>query len=81
MNNPFLKYVMKSKKEDIFHSSAYGKAQGGCNMGATSAETFNKRREMEKNRQNVSSYQNSAIMGGTMRNGPRAKSYTPPTKK
>ncbi len=36
--NPFLKYVMKDKKEDVFHSSAYAKAQSGDSIGAASAQ-------------------------------------------
>ena len=49
MKNPFIKYVMKDEKEDIFHSSAYGKAQNGGAMGVTSAQSFSERMKIEKN--------------------------------
>ncbi len=71
--NPLLKYVMKDKKEDIFHSSAYGKMQG-ASMGATSAQSFNKRREIDKNRQNIGGYTSSGIANNAIKNGPKAKS-------
>lgn len=78
--NPFLKYVMKDSKEDVFHSSAYAKAQNGATMGAASAETYQMRKSLEQNRQVVRGYQDSNIMKGVGGNGPRAKTYTPPEK-
>ena len=56
MKNPFLKYVMKEKKENIFHSSAYGKAQNAGAIGAASVEGFEARMRIEKNRQIVHGY-------------------------
>lgn len=81
MNNPFLKYLMKDdKKEDIFHSSAYGVAQNGAGMGAASTQSFRERQKIEENRQKVGGYNRSGIMGSAAANGPRAKTYTPPAR-
>lgn len=74
-----LKRLMdKSKKEDIFHSSAYGKAQNGAGMGASSAESFAARRRIDQNRRVIKGYGNSSLVGQAIGNGPRAKVYTPP---
>ena len=80
MKNPFIKYVMKDKKEDIFHSSAYGKAQNGEVIGVASTESFDERMKVEQNRQVVQGYNDSAIVNGTYKNGPKAKKYVPPEK-
>lgn len=61
MKNPFLKYIMKEKKEDIFHSSAYGKVQSADAMGTASVETFDERMKVERNRQIVRGYNDSRI--------------------
>ena len=76
--NPFLKYVMKDQKEDVFHSSAYAKAQNGANMGAASTESYQVRVNINQNRQAVREYGDSEIMTGMKSQGPRAKTYTPP---
>lgn len=81
MKNPFLKYVMKEKKEDVFHSSEYGKAQSAEAMGAASTESFGERMKMEQNRRIVQGYNDSRIVNGAYANGPRAKKYVPPEKK
>lgn len=81
MDNPFIKYVMKEKKEDIFHSSEYGKAQSAETIGTTSSETFSERMKTEKNRQIVRGYNDSRVATSMYANGPRAKKYTPPEKK
>lgn len=78
--NPFLKYVIKDKKEDVFHSSAYAKAQNGASMGAASIESYQARVNINQNRQAVRGYNESHIMRGVGVNGPRAKTYTPPEK-
>ncbi len=77
--NPFLKYVMKDKKEDVFHSSAYAKAQSGDSIGAASAQGYQSRMVVDKNRTTVRGYGESGIMTGAKMNGPRPKTYTPPT--
>ena len=81
MNNPFIKYVMKEKKEDIFHSSAYGKAQNGEAIGAASVEGFNERLKIDRNRQIVKGYNDSRVVNGAYANGPKAKKYVPPEEK
>lgn len=75
MKNPFIKYVMREKKEDIFHSSAYGKAQSAEAMGTTSVEGFAKRMEVDGNRQIIKRYNDSRIANSAYTNGPRAKEY------
>lgn len=75
--NPFLKYIMKDKKEDIFHSSAYAKAQSGGNIGAASSESYNVRVNIGQNRTKIKGYGDSELMMGSRENGPRAKTYTP----
>ena len=77
MNNPFIKYVMKEKKEDIFHSSAYGKAQNGEAIGAASVEGFDERLKIDRNRQIVKGYNDSRVVNGVYANGPKAKKYVP----
>ena len=78
--NPFLKYVMKDKKEDVFHSSAYAKAQNGESMGAASSESYNVRVNINQHREKVRGYGDSEIMMGAKNQGPKAKTYTPPAK-
>ena len=81
MKNPFIKYIMKEKKENIFHSSEYGKAQNAENMGVASTESFEERMKIEKNRQIVRGYNDSRVANGVYMNGPRAKQYVAPEKK
>ena len=81
MNNPFIKYIVKDKKEDIFHSSEYGRAQSAEVIGTTSTESFDERMKIEKNRHIVRGYNDSRVATGAYINGPRAKKYTPPEKK
>ena len=77
--NPLLKYVMKADKEDVLHSSAYGKAQNGAGMGVTSSESFETRRRIDENRKVVGGYGSSRVATQVIGNGPRAKVYTPPS--
>ena len=76
--NPFLKHVMKEHNTDIFHSSTYGKAQNGGSMGVASTESFEARKKIEENRKIIKGYGNSSVMGQTIGNGPKTKTYTPP---
>lgn len=78
--NPFLKYIMKDEKQDVFHSSAYAKAQSGAALGSASSESYNVRVNINQNRTKVRGYGDSEIMTGAKMNGPRAKVYTPPEK-
>ena len=61
MKNPFTKILIKDKREDIFHSSAYAKAQSGGVMGAASVESFEKRRKIDQNRQVIQKYKDSQV--------------------
>ena len=70
--NPFLKYVMKDNKEDIFHSSAYAKAQNGGGIGAASSESYQVRVKINENRQNIKGYGDSEIMSGLRNQMPKA---------
>ena len=71
---------MKDKKEDVFHSSAYAKAQNGTALGAASTESYQVRVNIDKNRTKVRGYGDSEIMTGAHSNGPRVKTYEPPKK-
>jgi hypothetical protein len=46
---------------NAFHSSAYAQEANGSRIGSTSVSSFADRIELEKNRQAVRSYRNSAI--------------------
>ena len=81
MKNPFIKYVVKEKKEDIFHSSAYGKAQNGGIIGVASAQSFSERMKIEKNRRIVQAYNDSRVAEQRFNGGVRAKQYVAPEKK
>ena len=74
--NPFLKYMMKDEKKDVFHSSAYAKAQSGEVMGAASTEDFKVRVNINQNRQMVRGYRDSGVMIDANKNAPKAKTYT-----
>ena len=75
--NPFLKRVMKPVKEDIFHSSAYGRAQSGGGMGSASTESFSDRMKIEQRRTMIKGYSGSSIANSAIGSGPRAKTFTP----
>lgn len=82
MDNPFLKYMMKKEKRaDIFHSSAYGKAQSGGVMGSASSRSFSDRMKMDRNRTVVKRYDDSKLVAGSKDNSPHAKKYAPPENK
>lgn len=81
MRNPLLKFVMREKKTDVVHTSAFGKAQNGQGMGATSVQSFSERMEVERNRKRVRSYSDSRVVAqayGAV--GVRAKEYILPEK-
>lgn len=75
--NPFLKRMMKVDNSDIFHSSAYGSAQSGSGMGATSSRSFSDRMKVENSRRVVKGYGSSSIANSAIGNGPRAKVCAP----
>lgn len=74
--NPFLKYVMKDKKEDVFHSSAYAKAQNGASIGAASSESYAVRVKINSNRKMVGNYGSSRIASGAINRAPKAAAGT-----
>ena len=76
--NPFIKYMVKDEKEDIFHSSAYAKAQSGASMGSASQQSFAERQRIEENRQVIRGYGASRVANSAISGGPRAKTFTPP---
>ena len=73
--NPFTQFLIKGKKQDFFHSSAYGKAQSGNVIGVASTESFSQRQKIEHNRQNIRRYKDSKIAAETVNQGPRPKEY------
>lgn len=72
-SNPLLDRMMKNElkkgKADFLHSSAYARAQSGSAIGAASAEGFERRKEIERNRTAVRGYRDSMVAG--KRFGPR----------
>ena len=81
MNNPFLKRLIKEKKEDVVHSSAYAQVQNEGKIGSASVESFTKRLSIDKNRQVVRRYGDSQIVNEAWGNaGMRAKKYEAPQK-
>lgn len=57
-----LKYAMKNdKKEEIFHSSGYARAQAGANFGAAGGESMDVRNKIDEQRKYVQGYKNSRI--------------------
>ena len=44
-----------------FHSNGFASVANGNNFGATSAESFNQRNEMNRNRQTIGSYDQSFL--------------------
>lgn len=78
MSDLILKYIKKDNKEDIFHSSPYGRAQNESSMGVASTETFSDRRKIDQQRQMIKRYGDSQIANSMAMNGPHAKPYTPP---
>lgn len=72
------RYVQKNDKmEDIFHSSAYGKAQSGQGIGTTTAQSFKQRQEIEERRNMVRGYGDSSVVNEARAKGPRARVYVP----
>lgn len=46
------------------HTNDIAKAQSGAKFGAVSTESFTKRQEIAKNRQNISAYKDAQVVGG-----------------
>lgn len=67
-NNPLLGRLINEEKQDIVHSSAYGKAQSAENIGTASAESFAARKAMEASRQAIRKYKDSKVVDGAYNN-------------
>ena len=80
MNNPLLKYLSKTTKKDVMHTSAYAQAQNKDGMGASSTRSFTERMRVERNRQRIQGYNSSRLVSQTFAVGPRAKTYEAPAK-
>ncbi len=61
MDGDLLKRIMSKKKEDVFHSSAYAKAQNQGGIGSASMQTFNQRRKIDQNRSMINKYSDSKV--------------------
>lgn len=72
--------MQNNKKSDFFHSSGYGTAQNGSNIG-TSASGFSvkERKEFEERRKYIKKYNNSQIFSDTY-SLRHAQSYVPRTE-
>lgn len=72
--------MQNDKKSDFFHSSGYGTAQNGSNIG-TSASGFSvkERKEFEEHRKYIKKYNNSQIFSDTY-SLRHAQSYVPRTE-
>lgn len=76
--NPFLKYLIKDEKQDVFHSSGYAKVQSGNTIGAASTESYQVRVNVNQNRTRIRGYNDSRIVTGARMNAPKAKTFAPP---
>lgn len=74
--NPFLKFVMKDKTEDVIHSSTYANAQNAHGMGTTDSMSFSQRMAIESNRKIVRSYRDSKIVNETSTGKSKATQYS-----
>lgn len=61
MDGALLKRLMKEKKEDVVHSSAYAEAQNQGGIGSVSTQTFNQRREIDQRRSVIRKYSDSKV--------------------
>ncbi len=78
MSDLLKKYIIKDNKEEIFHSSAYSRAQNGGSMGSASTESFATRLAREQNRQVIQGYGHSSIATSSIKSGAsRPKTFTP----
>lgn len=66
------KYIVKTDHNKPFHTSSYAQVANGNKLGATSTISFEKRQQIEKNRQKISNYRQSLI--GNSYNSIRPKS-------
>lgn len=74
-SDPLLKRLTNSKKRDIFHTSGYAGVQSGDKIGAASAESFQRRVEIDRARNFVGRYKDSRVMRESVNALPRPESY------
>ena len=63
--NPLLHRLIKEKKEDVVHTSAYAEAQNKSGIGSASVQSFTERRRIDLNRSSVGRYKDSEIVKDT----------------
>lgn len=74
--NPLAKRLIHEERKNVFHSSAYAKAQSGEVIGAASIESFDERQKIEQNRKIIRGYNDSRVATQRYAGAPRAKQYT-----
>lgn len=65
------KFVNPNQDRSLFHTSGYAEVAHGNSIGATSAQSFQQRRHLERNRRSVRRYGDSMLAGGHMRSSAR----------
>ena len=55
------KFISNTSKENIFHSNGLAKVRDGDALGSASAETFNKRSQINRGRQTIRRYTDSMV--------------------
>jgi hypothetical protein len=55
------KHIVTNDTSKPFHSNGFAEAANGNHFGAISTMTFEKRRQIDRNRQAIANYQRSAI--------------------
>jgi len=68
MNN----HIVKADDNQPFHTSGYAQVATGNRMGSVSTMSFERRQQIEKNRQKINNYRQSVV--GSYRTSLRAKS-------
>lgn len=71
LKKPLIDRLNRGKKTEIFHSSAYGRAQNGGSLGTASTESFAQRMQMEQSRKTIQRYDASEV--AARRFNPEAK--------
>ena len=68
------KYIVKTDDNQPFHTSGYAQTANGNRIGAVSTSSFERRQQIEKNRQRVGGYKMSTI--GAVRGALKARPVT-----
>lgn len=72
------KFIPQSSNDDIFHSSAYAKVASGSNMGAVSRQTFQERKQIERNRSTIRPYDSALTNRPAVRPASGLRTAAPP---